>query len=190
VSATHLSTTHAAPTRWPAALLALVVATLLCAATTMDDATVVFRLRDQFGRVHEAGEYRGRALVLVAAARGGRVVGTAWVEALRGLQDSVTPAGDVPVIAVADLRGVPWILRRFTRGQFPHDRRQPVLLDWDGSVARGLDLDRERCTVLVVGPDGHVETRVTPAVVDTLAARALLRAVADRWVGAGGRVRP
>jgi hypothetical protein len=186
-----VSAAHAAPARWPGALLALVVTSLLCAATpTRDATTVAFRLRDQFGREHDAGDYRGRALVLVAAARGGRSVGTAWVEALRGLQDSVTPAGDVPVIAVADLRGVPWILRRFTRTQFPHDRRQPVLLDWDGSVARRLDLDRERCTVLVVGPDGQVETRVTPAVVDTLAARAILREAADRWVGAGDSVPP
>ena len=110
--------------------------------------------------------------------RGGRDVGTAWVETLRALQDDAAGAGRVPVVAVADLRGVPRLLRRFARGQFPRDRRQPVLLDWDGALARRLAFDREQCTILVVGPAGQIHMRSTIGAVDTATALALLRQAA------------
>jgi len=142
------------------------------------DSTLHFRLGDQFGRVHDAAEYRGRAMILVGAGRGGRADGTAWVEALRGLQAD-SGAAAVPVVAVADLRGVPRLLRRIVRGRFPDDRRSAVLLDWDGSLARRLGLQPDRCTIVVVGPDGRPDVRTSPTVVDTAAARELLRRAAE-----------
>jgi hypothetical protein len=179
-----VSAVHTAA-RWPGALFAVVIATLVCAATPRsdptDDDTVAFHLRDQFGRVHDAAALRGRALLIVAAARGGRAVGTAWVEVLRALTvDTGAVAPPPQVVAVADVRGVPWLLRRVVRAQFPDDVRQPVLLDWDGSLARRLALVRERCTVLLVDRDGRVVRRITPATLDTLAARAIWQAGIDR----------
>ena len=155
------------------------VADALVADAIVADSLVDFRLSDQFGRVHAAAEYQGRALLLVGAGRGGRAVGTAWVETLRALQDDAAGAGRVPVVAVADLRGVPRLLRRFARGQFPRDRRQPVLLDWDGALARRLAFDREQCTILVVGPAGQIHLRSTIGAVDTATALALLRQAAE-----------
>jgi hypothetical protein len=146
------------------------------------DSVVGFHLHDQFGRVHDAETYRGRALLLVGAGRAGRAAGTAWVGALRGLQGdsagAVAIPDVIPVVAVADLRGVPRLLRRMVRGRFPDDRRQPVLLDWDGALARRLGFEPERCTILVVGPDGGVYARTSSAAVDTAAAWALLREAA------------
>ncbi|MDF1504871.1 hypothetical protein [Roseisolibacter sp. H3M3-2] len=160
-----------------ACALALLAGAAAAPPATRVDPPVEFRLRDQFGRTHDAADYRGRPMLLVAAGRGGRAAGTAWGGMLRGLQpDSAT---GVPVVAVADLRGVPRLLRRVVRGRFPEDRRQAVLLDWDGALARRLALDPERCTLLLVAPDGGVEWRTSPAAVDTAAARALLARAAD-----------
>lgn len=143
------------------------------------DSAVDFRLTDQFGTVHQAATYRGRPLLLVGAGRPGRAAGTAWVGALRGLQgDSADASAGIPVVAVADLRGVPRLLRRMVRGRFPDDRRQSVLLDWDGALARGLAFDPERCTILLVGPLGDVQARTTVLAVDSAAARTLLRQAA------------
>ena len=144
------------------------------------DSPVDFRLTDQFGTVHEAARYRGRPLLLVGAGRAGRAAGTAWVGTLRELQGDSADArgGAIPVVAVADLRGVPRLLRRMVRGRFPDDRRQAVLLDWDGTLARGLGLDAERCTILLVGPQGVVQARTTALAVDSAAARTLLRQAA------------
>ena len=142
------------------------------------DSVVGFRLSDQFGRVHDAAEYRGRAMILVGAGRGGRSVGTAWVETLRGLQTDSAAAAAVAVVAVADLRGVPRLLRRVARGRFPADRRRAVLLDWDGALARRLGFDAERCAIVLVGPDGRAGPRTHPVTVDTAAARELLRRAA------------
>lgn len=139
------------------------------------DSLLEFRLHDQFGQLHDAATYRGRTLIVVAAGRGGRDAGTAWVEHLRAVQDSV---GALPVLAVADLRGVPRLLRRIVRGRFPEDRRRAVLLDWDGALARRFGFDAERCTLLVVGPGGRAHMRTTSAAVDTALARTLLREAA------------
>ena len=139
------------------------------------DSPVAFRLSDQFGRVQDAADLRGRAYVLVGAGRGGRTAGTAWVESLRALQsDSAGPAV-LPVVAVADLRGVPRLLRRVVRGRFPDDRRQGVLLDWEGTLARQLGFDVQQCTIVLVGPSGRVHARTTTAAVDLDSARAILR---------------
>jgi hypothetical protein len=147
------------------------------------DSAVGFRLSDQFGRVHDAAAYRGRPLLLVGAGRGGRAAATAWVEALRGLQGD--PAGAAPalsVVAVADLRGVPRLLRRVVRGRFPDDRGQAVLLDWDGTLARRYQFAGDSCTILLVGPAGRAHAQTTrtavAGVVDTARARALLREAA------------
>jgi hypothetical protein len=139
------------------------------------DSLVAFRLSDQFGRTQDAADLRGRAYLLVGAGRGGRAAGTAWVESLRALQgDGVGPAV-LPVVAVADLRGVPRLLRRVVRGRFPDDRDRGVLLDWEGTLARQLGFDVQQCTIVVVGPSGRVHTRTTTAAVDLEGARAILR---------------
>ena len=147
--------------------------------TPAADSVVGFRLNDQFGRAHDAADYRGRAMVLVGAGRGGRAAGTAWVETLRGLQGDSASAIVVPVVAVADLRGVPRLLRRVVRGRFPDDRRRAVLLDWDGRLARQLGFAADGCTIVLVGPDGRAGSRTSPATVDTAAARELLRQAAE-----------
>jgi hypothetical protein len=150
------------------------------------DSVVGFRLRDQFGRVHDAADYRGRVLILVGAGRGGRAAGTAWVDALRGLQPDSAATAAIPVVAVADLRGVPRLLRRVVRGRFPDDPRRAVLLDWDGALARRLDFHAERCTIVLVGPDGRPGAWTSPAAVDTSAARELLRQAAELAPAAPG----
>ncbi len=139
------------------------------------DSLVAFRLSDQFGRVQDAGDLRGRAYLLVGAGRGGRTAGTAWVESLRALQGDSAGSAALPVVAVADLRGVPRLLRRVVRGRFPDDRSRGVLLDWEGTLARQLGFDVQQCTIVVVGPSGRVHARTTTAAVDVDSARAILR---------------
>lgn len=154
-----------------------------------DTVVVDFHLSDQFGQMHDAAAYRGRTLVLVGAASGGRAAGTAWVRTLRGLQDDAAPTTVVPVVAVADLRGVPRLLRRLVRHQFPDDRRQPVLLDWDGTVARRLAFDRERCTLVVVGPTGRPQWQTTSTAVDSALAYTILRDAATPGASTAGAAR-
>jgi hypothetical protein len=163
-----------APTRAPKAVRPARRLPVTVPAPT-PDSLVAFRLSDQFGRTQDAADLRGRAYLLVGAGRGGRAAGTAWVESLRALQgDGVGPAV-LPVVAVADLRGVPRLLRRVVRGRFPDDRDRGVLLDWEGTLARQLGFDVQQCTIVVVGPSGRVHTRTTTAAVDLEGARAILR---------------
>jgi hypothetical protein len=152
-------------------------------AAVVADSTLAFRLSDQFGRVHDAAEYRGRTLLLVGAGRGGREAGTAWVEHLRAVQDSMGVVPAHPVVAVADLRGVPRLLRRLVRSRFPSEPGRAVLLDWEGTVARRLGFDTERCTLLVIGPTGRAHAQHTTVAVDPALARAVLQEAAQLGPG-------
>jgi hypothetical protein len=139
------------------------------------DSALAFGLRDQFGRRHDAASYRGRAVVIVGAGRAGRAAGTEWVQLLRGLQADTSRGAAVPVVPVADLRGVPRLLRRIVRGRFPTQPDQAVLLDWDGAVAEQFGFDRERCTILIVGPAGRAHAQMSTSAVDSVLAREILR---------------
>lgn len=44
-----------------------------------------FRLADQFGKIHDAADYRGHAFYVVGAGRKGRVVATTWATTLASL---------------------------------------------------------------------------------------------------------
>ena len=145
------------------------------------DTVVTFRLGDQFGRQHDATTYRGQAWLLVGAANGGRVAAAAWVETLRAVQDDTTGERvprTVPVVAVADLRGVPRLLRRFVRARFPRDPERAVLLDWDGSLARRFGFDGAQSTILLVDPSGRPAARTRSTAVDSALARTLVHQAA------------
>lgn len=157
------------------------------------DSVVQFRLPDQFGRVYDAAEYRGRRFYVVAAGSGGRSAATAWGTMLpRALAAGADPAPaadtlPAPVVLVADLRGVPRWLRGLVRGRFPHARRDAVLLDWTGALAVQLALDPARCTVVAVSPAGRPMLRLTTLSADTAEVAAFVRRADAAMVAAGPR---
>lgn len=152
------------------------------------DSAVEFRLKDQFGQVHDAADYRGRPVYLVGAGRGGRASATAWAAALGPLVRGADGNAGA-VVPVADLQGVPRLLRGFVRGRFPSARGSAVLLDWDGAVSRRLGFDPAQSTVLVLAPSGRPVLRANTLGVDTAAAAAFVRR-ARAAVDGGGAAGP
>lgn len=138
------------------------------------DSVVQFRLRDQFGRVHDAADYRGRTVYLVGAGRGGRTSATAWAAALGPLARGADGRGGA-VVPIADLQGVPRLLRGLVRGRFPRAPGTAVLLDWDGAVSQRLGFDPAQSTVLVLAPDGRPVLRADVSGVDTAAAASFVQ---------------
>lgn len=156
------------------------------------DSAVQFRLNDQFGQLHDAADYRGRPVYLVGAGRGGRASATAWAAALGPLVRGADGNAGA-VVPVADLQGVPRLLRGLVRGRFPRAPGSAVLLDWDGAVSRRLGFDPAQSTILVLAPSGRPVLRAHTLGVDTAEAAAFVRhargAVEDAGA-AGGPASP
>ena len=90
-----------------------------------------FLLGDQFGRELDTSTYAGAPLIVVAGNREGARGVALWTAALRAVIGS---DGDVDVLPVADLRGVPRMVRRLVGRLLPRDPAHWCALDWDGQL--------------------------------------------------------
>lgn len=147
-------------------------------------ALTAFQLADQFGREHTRDEYRGRALLLVAGDRAGSLHIPAWIAALDAavrdagaLAHERGTAGQLAVVGVADLRGVPAPMRPLVRRLLPRDEQRIVLLDWDGALGTAHHFARGRCTALVVDRGGSIVARADGVAPDAAGIRRLAAAV-------------
>lgn len=114
-------------------------------------------LADQYGRTHTEQSLAGRSVVYVLADRGSAEASVRWSRALAGrlAEDSAT----VAVVRVADLRAAPRAMRRFLRGRSPTGDSLPVLLDFDGVVARRWPGAEGQVRVVVLAPSGRLMIR-------------------------------
>ena len=147
---------------WPVALL------LPEPARTL----IAYRLEDQFRRVHVRAEQLHRPMLVVAGDRHGSAFGErsvwAFVHALERIDSS-----RVQVVGVADLRGVPRLLRGLVRSKFARSTHEPVLLDWDGVFATAYALPAELCTMMLVDTTGTIVGRLSGTVPDSAQVAAL-----------------
>jgi hypothetical protein len=120
---------------------------------------VAFELADQFDRAHTDAELRGRVALLVSSGRRGSRHQGEWVGRLR--RALAGRDGNIVLVEVADLRGVPFFMRGSVKKKFPRDSRGWVLMDWRGSIARAYDLDPDLCTVLLFNRSGVLAHRAS-----------------------------
>ena len=90
-----------------------------------------FALADQFGRKVDTTTYDGVPLIVVVGNREGATGVALWTAALRAV---IGEEGDTHVLPVAELGGVPRMLRRMVSRLLPRDREQWCALDWDGQI--------------------------------------------------------
>ena len=114
-----------------------------------------FQLRDQFNNEHRVEFPRDRPTVLALADRKGSDQLEGWLE----------PLGDefgetVHFDGVADVRGVPSLLRWGVRQIFRRGTKEPVMLDWEDAVCTSLAFEKEVANVLVLDQKGHIVLRV------------------------------
>jgi hypothetical protein len=106
-------------------------------------------LRDQFDVLTVLPPQPGRPVVVLASARAGKDAAARWQ---RRLQDVGATAG-VQVVSVADLAGVPRLLRGMIRRVLPSDTAARVLLDWEGALARRVRGERAPLVAAAYGAD-------------------------------------
>ena len=116
-----------------------------------------FTLRDQFDRPFGLRDHGDSVVVLICSDREGSQWTSAWSRAAYAAADSSRRATGssrvrVSIRFAADLRGVPGFLHGFVKGKFKPAGRpaNPVLLDWDGVIARTLGLTPHVANVFVL----------------------------------------
>ena len=152
------------PSRWLFLGLTLVLAAVLSAADpgeapappAPDRAPARTALNDQYDRPQALVFPHTNVVVLLMADRDGSEEVDGWVTAMKARQ-----AGRVELRGLADVRGVPWLLRSRIRKKFQEQRKYPVMMDWSGEACGRFGLKPGVANVLVLGRDGRIEGRLT-----------------------------
>ena len=97
------------------------------------DPAPAYELLDQRDQLDSLYAHRGRVLVLLAGGKGARESNDIWWQALH---EDFRP-GEIDLLNVADLRGIPRLLKGMAVGNIKRISDAPdyrVLLDWDGII--------------------------------------------------------
>ncbi len=117
---------------------------------------VSWSLQDQYGKLHTPQELQGRVVLLVGGDRAGAEASGKWVRATMAALGKSVDTSRVTVIRVADLRQVPVMPQPFAQAKLPSLDNAPVLLDFQGVLARRYRFEAGSSNQLVIGPDGRV----------------------------------
>ncbi|HXG66229.1 MAG TPA: hypothetical protein VNO70_14095 [Blastocatellia bacterium] len=117
-----------------------------------------FELEDQFGKALAYRFPKPKVSVLTFGDRKGSSQIEGWV---RPLYERYRDRIDLHGVAVLD--SIPSLFRGFARGQFRKSVKYPVLLDFEGDVARAYGYERDRANIYVIGPAGNIVLKLTGA---------------------------
>jgi hypothetical protein len=125
--------------------LSLFLAALL--SMPQDTSLIPFRLVDHRGDTHTEAELKNRVVLILEADRGGSRFVAPWSSGIRQALGDAPSDTAFQRLRVADVRGVPSLLRPFIAGFFGGAGAAPTLLDWDGLFARAYDLPLQACNL-------------------------------------------
>ena len=136
---------------------------------------IAFELEDQFERTWTDADYRDRVVLAIATGRKSKELAEDWGDAIDAEFANELETGELAVLAVASLKGIPGFLKGSVRGRFPENRERWVMLDWRGEFAEAYGLDTDVASLLLFDRSGTLLSAFpTEAVDDTQLA--LLRA--------------
>jgi hypothetical protein len=108
-----------------------------------------FELEDQFSRTWTHEDYSDRVVLAIATGKKSSDLAFEWGEAIADAFPTQLDSGEMAVLAVASLRGVPKFLRGVVVGRFPEREDRWVLMDWKGAFARQYGLDTDIASLLL-----------------------------------------
>ena len=132
------------------------VLVLTGAIFAQDSSLFEFEMEDQFKKKYTHDQFEGKVLIVVGSDREGSRYNEAWSRAIYDSLKSFQLEDSVLFLAVANLKGVPRLLRGYVRGKFPKNRHRPILLDWGGEFARVYQ-HKSGCTnILLFNREGRM----------------------------------
>jgi hypothetical protein len=157
----------------PALVTALSAAIASIGSTAPD-----FTLKDQYDHDVQLSTQRGQPVLLIYGDRLGSDYMGEWAAAVR----NSPVAASVQVIRIANLRGIPSLMRSFVKRQFmkPNSNgkpNSPVVLDWDAEVAKLYGFTEDLTNVYLIDEQRMLRYRAcgkgtpeeTRQLVDTIA---------------------
>lgn len=144
-------------------VLFLLTASLIAGvpASGQDRPPLEFELEDQFLKIHRGTDFRGSIVLLVGSDKKGVEFNQTWIAAIHERLGDHPRYSEISHLAQADLRGVPFFLKKTVRGKFPQNPDNWVLLDWKGSLASIYDFSPKASNVLVFAQDGNLVLQVS-----------------------------
>lgn len=128
-------------------------------AGMLTNAPAHIELPDQFEKPHKLSFPNTNLTVLTLADRKGSQQIAGWVEPVA---KKFGPR--VSVQGIADVSGVPRLLRGTVRSAFRKEQSYPVMMDWSGDVVKKFLPAADHATVLVIDGKGKILRRfVGPA---------------------------
>lgn len=130
-----------------------------------------FVLEDQYERSWSSKSFRSGITVFVLSDRSGYEYTANWTNGLIPRFKS-SPVRFVPV---ADVQSVPGFLKGLIRSKFREEFSYPVLMDWDGVLIEGFNMEEGYTNLVIVDKQGTVRHAVygtgTPGQVEAFAKR-------------------
>jgi cytochrome oxidase Cu insertion factor (SCO1/SenC/PrrC family) len=161
------------------AVFSILVSSLSAAEAPIGSAAPDFTIKDQYDQEVQLSSQRGKAVLLIYGDNLGSDYMGAWARSVR----ESAAASSVTVTRIANLRALPALLRSYVKRQFLKTNAEgkpnsPVLLDWDGAVAKTYGFTEDLTNVYLIDEAGILRYRAsgkgTPE-----ETRKLLEAIAD-----------
>ncbi|NNM32235.1 MAG: hypothetical protein HKO53_04180 [Gemmatimonadetes bacterium] len=127
---------------------------------------IEFRMKDQFKNEHTDEPYRTGVVLLIGSDKGGSEYNTRWGEAIHNRMLGVPGMDDIKILAVADVRGVPFFMKGYVRGKFPKEPEKWALTDWKGRFAQTYHWEKDSSNIMVF-VDGELRLKVAAREVES-----------------------
>lgn len=75
--------------------------------------------------------------------------------------------GSLRIVHVADVRGVPLLLKGVVSHKFPKDTTNPIILDWKSKYATAYDFEEDKANILVFGRKAFLQHQLAVAGIDS-----------------------
>lgn len=127
---------------------------------------ISFQLEDQTGKKTAVTFPRNQPIILAIADQEGSKQMEAWI---KPLYQRYTERVDIE--GIADVAGIPALVRGIAKGVISALVKQPVMLDWEGVAVRHFGAQKKRTTIIVIDAEGRVHGKLSgPVTADGLAA--------------------
>ena len=134
-----------------ATLLGVVIMSITSASDSAARQMPEFSLTDQDGRARAVTYPHGKVSVFVVADHKGSADIAGWIAPLYQRYEQ-----RIEVAGIAALPGIPPMFQGLFRREFKKRLTFPVMLDWNGEVARSVGYENNRAQLLVVGRSGRI----------------------------------
>lgn len=123
----------------------ILVLVLAGAIFAQDSTLIKFNMEDQYKQEYCHDQFLGKVLIVLGSDREGSQYNEAWGRMIHDSLRSSELEDSVTFVAVANLEGVPRLLRGFVRRKFPKNGHRSILLDWKGEFAKAYQY-QDGCT--------------------------------------------